>query len=153
MRREQVSRNGPAPWLEVGDQFILDDADYVVSRILIGRTDRLTFQLIDVRPSLGGEPRRLLRVERRFFAIEQVPLEDLGSEEVSIGDHTLRLRWEADVRTEVTDAEGEHQFGLGRCAYYEGEDGCVAVRVAEDDEGYAVVGTPLGPSRIDLRFT
>ncbi len=144
---------GSAPWLEVGDQFILDDADYVVSQVIIGRTDRLTFQLVDVRPSLGGESQRLLQVERRFFAVEQVPLEGLRGEEVAIGEHTLHLRWEADVRTEVTDAEREHQFGLGRCAYYESDDASVALRVEEAHDAYAVVGMPLDASRIDLRFT
>jgi len=50
-----------ALWLEVGDQFILDDADYVVSRVIIGRTDRVTFQQVGIYPSLGGESRQLLR--------------------------------------------------------------------------------------------
>ena len=142
-----------ALWLEVGDQFILDDADYVVSRVIIGRTDRVTFQQVGIYPSLGGESRQLLQVEGNFFAVAQVPLEDLHGEQVTVGEHTLRLRWEAEVRTEMLDAQGQHRFGLGRCAYYEGEDDSVALRVKEADEGYAVVGTPLDPSRIDLRFT
>ena len=145
--------NGSASWLELGDQLILDDADCVVTRVLIGRTDRLTFQLVDVRPSLGGETRQLLLIERKAYAVEPADPEALRGEEADHGDRTLRLRWESEVRTELAASEGDHSFGLGRCAYYEGQDGCVALRVAENAEDYAVVGTPLEPSRIDLRFT
>ena len=144
----------PAPWLEVGDQFILDDADYLVSRVLIARTDRLSFQLVDVRPSLGGETRQLLLIERRVYAVEPIDFEALQGEEVSVGGRTLRLRWESELRTELADMRGTYGFALGRCAYYEGKDGSIGVRVEEAvDSWYAIVGAPLDPSRIDLRFT
>jgi len=146
--------NRSASWLDVGDQFILDDADYVVSRILIGRTDRLTFQLVDVRPSLGGESQQLLLIERKVYAVKPVDFEGLQGEEVSIGGSTLRLRWESGVRTELADMRYNYGFALGECACYEGENNSIGLRLQEGIEGeHAFVGTPLEASRIDLRFT
>jgi len=141
------------PWLQPGDQLILDGADYTVSEIVIGRTDRLSFQLVEVRPSLGGESRRLLQLERRAFAVEPAGLDEMRGEEVSLAGRTLRRRWEDQVRTEVADAQGYRRFGLGRCAYYEGDDDSVGLRIEEGDQAYALVGTLLDGSRLDLRFT
>jgi len=142
-----------ARWLEPGDRLIFAGADHDVSRLVIGRADRLNFQRVTIRPSLGGEPHDLLQVEGRLLAADPLKPEDLQGEEVTIGERDLSLRWEGEVRTEVSEPQGEHRFGLGRCAYYEGDDGCVAVRVEEGDEGYAILGTPLDPARLDLRFT
>ena len=51
----------PSPWLAVGDQFLLDGADWRVTAATIARADRMNFRLLQIEPALGGEERRLLQ--------------------------------------------------------------------------------------------
>ncbi|HUS80567.1 MAG TPA: hypothetical protein VM283_04810 [Armatimonadota bacterium] len=141
-------------WLQPGDRLILDGADHRVTECAVGRTDRLSFQRVRVRPELGGDERLLLQIEEAA-PLEAEPIEaaKLEGQQVTVGEEGFALSWEGQVRTERAAAEGRGSFGRGRCSWYESGSGGVAVRVDARPEGWAVVAHPLPPSRIDLRFT
>ncbi len=141
------------PWLQLDDQLLLDDVDYRVVAALAGRTDRLAFQLLTLVGQLRGERRLLLQTEDAFLRARTIEPAALSGEQAQLDGRTLALRWDSDVRTERTDADASTQFGRGRCAWYEADEGAVAVLIVERDERVAFAGEPLEPSRIDLRFT
>ncbi len=143
----------PGPSLGLGDQLLLDGDDYQVVELLVGRTGRVTFRLATVRPSLGGPPRLLLQLDDEVLEAHSLPPDALAGESVELEGRTLRRRWEDRLRIERGAWQGRTRFGRGRCAWYTADDGSVAVVVEERDERDAVVGAPLAPSRIDLRFT
>jgi hypothetical protein len=115
-------------WLKIGDEIVLDGADHRVVEVLVCRADRESFQRVTVTPLLSGE-----RIE--------------------IGGRSFTLRWEGQARIE-RHAEGSAvSFGRGRCAWYVADDGAVATLIVQRYEQHAVLGVPLTPARIDLRFT
>jgi hypothetical protein len=140
--------------LRLGDRLILDGADHVVTAVVIGRVDRLNFRQVTMRPELGGDEVRLLQVEDLgFFEVEATDPAALDGEAVEVAGLSLERRWRAEVRTESAATGARTRFGRGRCAWYEGDGGAVAVRVTGHDEDYALLGRPLEPTRIDLRYT
>ncbi len=140
-------------WLQLGDQLVIDDADFRVVELLLGRTDRLTFQRVTATPQLGGEQRMLLQLEDGLLEARELAPEALAGEKVKLDDRAFALRWDSEVRTERM-AEGKSvKFGRGQCAWYVADDGSVALLVVERHDRDACVGSPLAPSRIDLRFT
>jgi hypothetical protein len=140
-------------WLELEDELLLDDVDYRVARVLLARTDRLTFQRLTVVPQLGGERRVLLQTEDAVMHAHEIDPQALSGEEVALQQRAFKLRWDGAVRTERSAAGSGAKFGAGRCAWYAAEDGAVAVLIVERYERDAFIGEPLDPSRIDLRFT
>jgi hypothetical protein len=140
-------------WLQLDDQLLLDDTDYRVVAVLVGRTDRLTFRRLSLLSQLRGEPRTLLQLEGALMEAEDLPPEALAGERVELQGRTFRLRWDSEVRTERTAADASANFGRGRCAWYAADDGSVAVLLVERYDRDAFMGAPIAPSRIDLRFT
>lgn len=143
----------PSPWLAVGDQFLLDGADWRVTAATIARADRMNFRLLQVEPALGGEERRLLQTEDAIYEVAPMRADDLGEQVGHLEGRRARLSWRGDVATERASAGGRRRFGRGRCAWYADESGAVAVRLTERDTDEAVIGAPLVPGRIDLSFT
>ena len=142
-----------APWLQPGDQILIDGADFRVVELLVARTDRMTFQCAIAAPQLGGEQRTLLQLEGGLLEAHPLDPEMLSGEQVKLEDRSFALRWDSEVRTERM-AEGKSvKFGRGQCAWYVADDGSVALLVVERHDRDACVGSPLAPSRIDLRFT
>jgi len=141
------------PWLQPGDQLVLDGSDFRVVDVLLGRTERLTFQRVTATPQLGGQQRMLLQLEDGLLEAHTLAPETLSGEHVKIDDRPFVLRWDSEVRTERKAAERAVKFGRGRCAWYVADDGSVAVLVVERHDRDAFVGAPIAPSRIDLRFT
>ena len=140
--------------LRLGDRLILDGADHVVIAVVIGRADRLNFRQVTMRPELGGDEVRLLEVEDLgFFEVESTDADVLDGESVEVAGVTFERRWQAEVRTESGATGGRTRFSRGRCAWYEGDGGEVAMRVTGHDEDYALLGRPLEPTRIDVRYT
>ena len=140
-------------WLQPDDELLLDDTDYRVMSALVGRTDRLTFQRLSLVSQLGGEGRMLLQTEDAIMEAERLDPEALAGDQVELQGNIFRLRWDSDVRTTRTAPGASARFGRGRCAWYAAEDGSVAVLIVERYDREAFTGTPLAPSRIDLRFT
>jgi len=141
------------PWLQPGDQLVIDGADFGVAAVLLGRADRLTFQRVTATPQLGGEQWLLLQLEDGLLEVHELAPEALEGEAVEFDGRTFALRWDSEVRTERM-AEGKAvKFGRGRCAWYVADDGAVALLLVERHDRDALVGAPLAPSRIDLRFT
>jgi len=134
-------------WLQLGDRLIIDGADCTATEVLVGRTDRLTFQKVAVRPELGGEGYSLLQVEDEGL-YELSPTDPGG-----LDDSGLSLSWDATVRTERASAGGRRKYGRGEVRWYDAEDGRVALCVDTLDDDYAVLGVPLEPARVDLSFT
>jgi len=143
----------PMPWLEPGDRFVLDGDDCRVVAVLIGRTDRLTFQRVTAEPELGGEDRALLQLEDAVLQAREVAPAELEGESALIGDRRFALRWEGEVRTERAALEARTSFRRGRCRWFEAEDGSVAGLIDERHDRDALLGVPLAPGRIDLSFT
>jgi hypothetical protein len=141
------------PWLQLDDELLVDDVDYRVVTTLIGHTDRLRFQRVTLVGELRGERRMLLQTEDEIMHADHLEPEALSGEVVKVEGSTFRLRWDSDLRTERMARGSSTKFGRGRCAWYAAEDGAVAVLIVERYERNALVGTPLGRSRIDLRFT
>lgn len=140
--------------LKLGDRLIFDGADQVVTEVVIARADRLSFRQVTMRPELGGDEVRLLEVEDLgFFEVESANAEVLDGETVEVAGVSFKRRWRGEMRTESGATGGRTRFGRGRCAWYEGDGGEVAVRVTGHDEDYALLGKPLEPTRIDLRYT
>ena len=140
--------------LKPGDRLIFDGADHVVTAVVIARADRLDSRQVTMRPELGGEQVRLLQVEDLgFFEVESTDAAALDEEVAEVAGISFQRRWQAQVRTESAATGGRTRFGRGRCAWYEGDGGVVAVRVTSHDEDYALLGRPLAPARLDLRYT
>lgn len=140
--------------LKPGDRLIFDGADHVVTAVVIGRADRLNFRQVTMRPELGGDEVRLLQVEDLgFFEVESADADALDGEVVEVAGVSFERRWRAEMRTESAAAGGRTRFGRGGCAWYEGDGAAVAVRVTGYDEDYALLGRPLEPTRVDLRYT
>ena len=78
-------------WLQLGDRLIIDGADCTVTEVVVGRTDRLTFQKVAARPELGGEGHSLLQVEDEGL-YELSPTDSAG-----LADAGLSLSWDATV--------------------------------------------------------
>jgi len=141
------------PWLLPGDQLVIDGADFRVAAVMLGRADRLTFQRVTATPQLGGEQRILLQLEDGLLEARELAPETLSGEDAQLDGHTFALHWDSTVRTERM-AEGKSvTFGRGQCAWYVADDGSVALRLVERHDSEALVGAPLAPARIDLRFT
>ncbi len=140
-------------WLEPDDELLLDGADYRVVERLLGRTDRVTFQRLTLRRQLGGEERALLQSADVIQEARPLPPELLDGREVEVGGRLFHLRWESTVRTERVTTGSTAKFGRGRCAWYTAEDGATAVLIVERYERTAILGVPLEPDRIDMRFT
>lgn len=143
----------PTPWLALGDQFLLDGADWRVTAATVARADRMTFRLLAIEPALGGEGRTLLQTEDAFYEVGPIRADDLGEQVGYLNGTMVRLSWRGDVATERASAGGRRRFGRGECAWYTDADGTVAVRLTERDADDAVMGAPLAPGRIDLSFT
>jgi len=140
--------------LKPGDRLIFDGADHVVTAVVIGRADRLNFRQVTMRPELGGDEVRLLQVEDLgFFEVEATNAAALDGEAVEVAAISFERRWQAEVRTESAATGGRARFSRGRCAWYKSDGGAVAVRVMGHNEDYALLGRPLEPTRIDLRYT
>jgi hypothetical protein len=140
-------------WLEPDDELLLDGADYRVVGRLMGRTDRLSFQRLTVRRELGNDERALLQSASVIQEAQPLPPELLDGREVKVGGRLFHLRWEGTVRTERATIGSTAKFGRGRCAWYAAEDGATAVLIVERYERQAILGVPLDPDRIDMRFT
>lgn len=141
------------PWLQLDDELLLDGVDYRVIAVLEGQTDRVSFQVLTLAPQLGGERRPLMQLENEMREARELRPEVLSGEEVELEGRTFHLRWDSDLRTERSVAGKPPQFGRGRCAWYESDDGAVAVLVVERYERDAFMGTQMASSRVDLRFT
>jgi hypothetical protein len=141
------------PWLQLDDELLLDDTDYRVMAVLVGRTERMGFQRLTLAPQLGGDERTLLQLEDAFMEAAPLDPEVLAGEQLQLGGDVYQLRWDGEVQTERATLGGSPKFGRGRCAWYASEDGAVAVLIVERYERVALTGQPLEPSRIDLRFT
>lgn len=141
------------PWLELEDRFLLDGDDFRVITSLMGRTDRLTFQLLLVEPLLGGKGRRLLQLEEGLMEATPISADYLKGEKVRIGDRNFVLDWDDELRIERAAVGSRTRFGRGRCRWFEADDGSVAVLI-EDRDGYeALVGVPLARGRYNLSYT
>lgn len=143
----------PSPWLAVGDQFLLDGADWRVTAATIARADRMNFRLLQIEPALGGEERRLLQTEDAIYEVAPMRADDLGAQGSYLEGRAVHLSRRGDVATERASAGGRRRFSRGRYAWYADESGAVAVRITERDTDEAVIGAPLAPGRIDLSFT
>ena len=142
------------PWLETDDELLLDGVDYRVAGRLMGRTDRLAFQWLTLQPQLGGEQRELLQTDDAMMEAEALSPDLLDGRKVEINTRCFLLRWEGAVRTERSLPGAQPRFGSGRCAWYETEeDGAVAILIVDRHERSAILGVPMAPARIDLRFT
>lgn len=140
-------------WLKIGDEIVLDGADHRVVEVLVCRADRESFQRVTVTPQLGGEARMLLQREGPMLEATALDPAVLSGERIEIGGRSFTLRWEGQARIE-RHAEGSAvSFGRGRCAWYVADDGAVATLIVQRYEQYSVLGVPLTPARIDLRFT
>lgn len=141
------------PWLELGDELLIDGVDFrVIARLLV-RSDRMRLQHLALQPQLGGENRNLLQLEETIMEAHPVEPELLEGPEAQVSGETFKLGWEAAARTERSTLGTTPKFGNGRCAWYHAEDGAVALLVVERYESSAIVGRPLAAARIDLRFT
>jgi len=141
------------PWLQTDDQLLLDDTDYRVVAVLSGHADRMAFQRLSLVGQLRGEQRSLLQTKDAIMEARAIEPEALSGERVELDGKAFSLRWDSDVRTERAAIDASTDFGRGRCAWYEADDGTVAVLIVERYEKNALMGEPLDASRIDLRFT
>ncbi|GEM_PF-6333441 len=141
------------PWLKVGDQILLDGGDFRVVELLVGRADRLSFRRITASPQLGGEQRMLLQLEEALLEARPLDPGKLAGERVELDAKAFELRWDSELLTERSAQDKPVKFGRGRCAWYEADDGAVALLVVERYDRDAFVAVPLAASRVDLRFT
>ncbi|MGC9316918.1 MAG: hypothetical protein ACP5KN_02635 [Armatimonadota bacterium] len=139
-------------WLELGDQFILDDADWEVVEVLTVRGVRHSLRLARVQPVLGGQPRLLLQTEDALFEAAPAPRENFDETVAHLDARSYRRQWSGEANIERARANANRRFGRGTCIWYAAEDGSVAL-VIDDTDQQAVVGTPLAPARLDLSFT
>jgi hypothetical protein len=141
------------PWLQLDDELLVDGVDYRVVGVLGGQADRVSFQLLTLTPELGGERRLAMQAEGELREARELQPELLAGEEVEADGRSLHLRWDSDLRTERSVPDKSTQFGRGRCAWYEADDGTVAVLIVERYDRVAFMAAPTDPSRVDLRFT
>ena len=141
------------PWLQLDDELLLDGMDYRVMAALAGQTDRVSFQVLTLVPQLGGEQRLLMQLEDELREARALHPEVLVGERVAHEGHSFNLRWDSDLRTERSVPGKSTQFGRGRCAWYEADDGTVAVLIVERYDRNAFISAPMETSRVDLRFT
>ncbi|MEA3400019.1 MAG: hypothetical protein U9R79_02125 [Armatimonadota bacterium] len=142
----------PRRWLELGDQFLLDDADWEVVEVLAVRGVRRSLRLARVQPVLGGQPRLLLQTEDALFEAEPASPEDFGESVAHLEAGSYRRQWSDEANIERARGDTGRRFTRGTCTWYAAEDGSVALVIDDTDE-QAVVGAPLAPARIDLSFT
>lgn len=142
-----------APWLALGDQFLLDGEDWRVRAVTVVRADRMSFRVVQAEPVLGGEGRWLLQTEEAIYEVAPIRPDDLGDRVGYLDSHMVRLSWRGEVATERAREGGRRRFSRGKCAWYTDNDGTVAVRITERGADEAVMGVPLAPGRIDLSFT
>ena len=141
------------PWLEPGDELLLDGVDYRVVKRFVVRADRSTFQHLTLQPQLGGEGRELLQLREAVMEAQAISPDLLDGRKVQIDQKLFDLKWEGTARTERNAPGAKPKFANGRCAWYEAPDKAVAVLIVDRYESSAIMGEPLASGRIDLRFT